>query len=310
MDRKVSTVSFVSLGDTPFNLEEATNIPHSQSLPLIASDADKERRSPHGHRRQKRARLSREESFDDVDQPGVVVGFTPATALDDIAEAARAEGDQKLDDVKPTGCFDESKLSLKPKPLETDLDDLSMSSHSTVTSRSDMTSSSRSQTPIPTVCITDIPESNEKKDATLTRDVSDSDLPNRPYPSVSEDAVNSDEILEKDTPKSHSDENKNLLQLNVNEKGNIVKISVTNSVSPATEATSQSADEGERPDKTKGIFDVTKTSTNIAIAQYRLDYKSIQHTLTRREFLRRPPDLHLYLCYNTPFRNNVKLPYL
>ena len=141
-------------------------------------------------------------------------------------------------------------------------------------------------------------------------DVSDSDLPNRPYPSVSEDAVNSDEILEKDTPKSHSDENKNLLQLNVNEKGNIVKISVTNSVSPATEATSQSADEGERPDKTKGIFDVTKTSTNIAIAQYRLDYKSIQHTLTRREFLRRPPDLHLYLCYNTPFRNNVKLPYL
>ena len=253
-------MSVVSLGDMPFNLEEATNIPHAHTLPnLLSSDvtAISKERSPHaGSRRQRLLRISRDDSFDDGDVGGAsgsVVFNLKAAPLEDIEESATAATCTVPENESETRA---PEVKLKPaRLLETDLDNLSVSSRSTVTSRSDVTSSSRSQTPVPSINVTDDVDASsgdQKKDATLTSSsalCSSGEYQNKPYRSPSEAEVGHGDVsgagssVASGSNTSHaavSDENKNLLRLNVDEKGNVVKISVSGrAASPVTAAAAQ-----------------------------------------------------------------------
>ena len=120
--RHVSSVSVTSLAETPFNLEQAIGMAHSQSAPLLNESmdaADDELPSPRPHHR---ARL----------------------------KLHKINGDGTESDVSSAA------------PLETNLDGLSLSSHSTVTSQGTPRSSRPSG------------RGEEDRGDTLTRDQPDS----------------------------------------------------------------------------------------------------------------------------------------
>ena len=243
ISRKVSTISTVSLGDTSFNLEDATNIPTSKSVPDFKSHGDKSSNSPRDIRKL-RSRFSKENSIDDETFESGDYTSSLRSDLDDIHEV--------------------------PKPLETDLDDLSMTgSENTMTSENSSSSqipsillTRSSDTPVPPEVLVrkwndqsggssrettpklekKIVKMDEKDGSRKTYNVAEKQSKNAsPIAKDKYTKIDStrnefylgeapkatlDEDIESTTSETSStDENKNrLLQLNVNEKGNVTKI--------------------------------------------------------------------------------------